>query len=469
MDIADKGMAVAKSPEGKVFMVEGLVPGDVADLRVIKKRKGVFLAAVDKIIEYSEDRVEPRCIHFGVCGGCKWQHLSYEAQLRFKQATVENAIRRIGKIDVPEIRQIMGVEDKYYYRNKMEFSFSNKRWITQEEVDTQAVIEQPQGLGFHRAGAFDKVVDIHTCHLQDKLADAVRNGVRDYALDNDLTFFDLRAQKGLLRNLIIRNTKTDEWMVVVVFFEPKEKEILDLMEHLKNMFPFISSLQYIVNQKKNDTIYDQDVITYHGKDHIIEQLGEVKYKISAKSFFQTNSVQAENLYNVVAEYAGLSGSENVYDLYTGTGSIALYLASKAAQVTGIEEIAAAVEDANVNKSLNQLENTTFYTGDVKDVLAAEFIEKHGNPDVVITDPPRAGMHQKVVETLLELSAPVIVYVSCNPATQARDLELLGEKYSVVSMQPVDMFPHTSHIENVAKLVLKKPQATSPKLQEKQHE
>ncbi len=456
VDIADKGMAVAKSPEGKVFMVEGLVPGDVADLRVIKKRKGVFLAAVDKIIEYSADRVEPRCIHFGVCGGCKWQHMSYEAQLRFKQATVENAIRRIGKIDVPEIRQIMGVEDKYNYRNKMEFSFSNKRWITQEEVDTQAIIEQPQGLGFHRAGAFDKVVDIHTCHLQDMLADAVRNGVRDFALEHGYTFFDLRAQKGLLRNLIIRNTKTDEWMVVVVFFEPKEKQIQALMEHLKNMFPFINSLQYIINQKKNDTIYDQEVITYYGKDHIIEQLGDVKYKISAKSFFQTNSAQAENLYNVVAEYAGLSGTENVYDLYTGTGSIALYLASKAAHVTGIEEVAAAVEDANVNKSLNQLENTTFYTGDVKDVLATEFIERHGKPDVVITDPPRAGMHQKVVETLLELSAPVIVYVSCNPATQARDLELLAEKYDVVSMQPVDMFPHTSHIENVAKLVLKQP-------------
>jgi 23S rRNA (uracil1939-C5)-methyltransferase len=376
VDIADKGMAVAKSTEGKVFMVEGLVPGDVADLRVIKKRKGVFLAAVDKIVEYSEDRVEPRCIHFGVCGGCKWQHMSYEAQLRFKQATVENAIRRIGKIDVPEIHQIMGVEDKYYYRNKMEFSFSNKRWITQEEVDTQAIIEQPQGLGFHRAGAFDKVVDIHTCHLQDMLADAVRNGVREFALENDFTFFDLRAQKGLLRNLIIRNTQTEEWMVVVVFFEPKEKQILALMEHLKNMFPFINSLQYIINQKKNDTIYDQDVITYHGKDHIIEQLGDVKYKISAKSFFQTNSAQAENLYNVVAEYAELSGTENVYDLYTGTGSIALYLASKAAHVTGIEEVAAAVEDANVNKSLNQLENTTFYTGDVKDVLATEFIERH---------------------------------------------------------------------------------------------
>lgn len=454
VDIADKGMSIGKDPEGRVLMVEKLIPGDRADVRVFKKRKGMKYAAPHQMIEWSEHRRDAFCEHFGVCGGCKWQHMDYQAQLHYKEQNVLNAMKRIAKVAIPDIRPILGSESDRYYRNKMEYSFSNKRWLTEDEIMDQDAVLEKNALGFHRPGAFDKVVDIQRCYLQDEFANEIRNAVRDFALENGFTFFDLKAQKGLLRNLLIRNTILGEWMVVVVFFEQKKKEIKEMMEMLHSTFPQINSLQYIVNEKKNDSLFDQEVVCYQGKNHIVEQLGNIKYKISPKSFFQTNSLQAKNLYDITAAFAGLTGRENVYDLYTGTGSIALYLAQNAAQVVGIEEVESAILDAKENMALNDIQNTVFYTGDVKDILTDEFAEKHGAPDVLITDPPRAGMHEKVVHMLLELAAPKVVYVSCNPATQARDIALLGEKYEVRSIQPVDMFPHTHHIENVALLVLK---------------
>ena len=454
IDIADKGLAVAKDTDGQIYMVEKLVPGDKADIRIFKKRKGVRFGAPFKIISESPHRQPSFCKHFGTCGGCKWQHMTYEAQLHFKEQTVLNAIRRIGKTEIPEIHPILGSISDQFYRNKMEYSFSNKRWLFPEELHAESLPLQPQGLGFHTTGAFDKVVDIHQCFLQDDLANAIRNRVRAFALNQNFTFFDLRAQKGLLRNLIIRNTTLNEWMVVVVFYENQKKAIQSMMEMLRKEFPEITSLQYIINSKKNDTIFDQEVICHFGKDHIIEQLGPVRYKISAKSFFQTNSHQAKRLYDITKSFAGLTGHENVYDLYTGTGSIALYLADQAKHVVGIEEVDAAIQDAKINMQLNNISNATFYTGDVKDILTPQFIDDHGKADVVITDPPRAGMHEKLIETLLSQESPRIVYVSCNPATQARDIALLSSKYQLMAIQPVDMFPHTHHIENVARLDIK---------------
>lgn len=454
IDTADKGYCIGKDNEGRVYMVEDTVPGDRVDIVVFKKRKGMGYASPQHFHEYSKYRTQPFCKHFGVCGGCKWQHMSYEGQLAFKAQTVKNAMERIAKIDAGEIRPIMGSPTQEFYRNKMEFAFSSKRWLSREELEQENPVEVREGLGLHRPGAFDKVVDIQYCHLQDDYSNSIRNGVREYAIKNGLSFFEPRSQKGLLRNLLIRNTTLEEWMVVVVFAEHDEDQINNLMGWMASAFEQLTSLQYIINTKKNDSIFDQEVILYSGKDHIVEQLGAVKFRISAKSFFQTNSVQAKNLYDIVSTLAGLSGQETVYDLYTGTGSIALYLAQQAGKVIGIEEVEAAVEDARVNMALNDIENTVFYAGDVKAILSTEFADTHGLPDVVVTDPPRAGMHNKVVEVLLALKPPVIVYVSCNPATQARDLSLLKDLYDVVTVQPVDMFPHTHHIESVAKLVLK---------------
>jgi len=450
VDIADKGMSIGKDAQGQVYMVERLIPGDRADVRIFKKRKGIKYAAPHVVHEWSAHRTTPFCEHFGVCGGCKWQHMAYSAQLSYKEQTVYNAIKRIAKTDVPEMYPILGCEVDRYYRNKMEYSFSNKRWLTEAEMNTE--ITNPNALGFHRPGSFDKVVDIQKCHLQDEFANEIRNMVRAVAQQEGFTFFDLKAQHGLLRNLMIRNTTLGEWMVVVVFFEPNMEHIHTVLDAIHTAFPQITSLQYIINQKKNDSIYDQEVICYKGRDHIIEKLGDIQYKVSAKSFFQTNSMQAKRLYDITAKFAGLTGSENVYDLYTGTGSIALYLANYAQSVVGIEEVEAAVIDARANMELNDIENTTFYVGDVKDILTEAFAATHGKPDVLITDPPRAGMHEKVVHMLLELEAPKIVYVSCNPATQARDIALLESKYYLQAIQPVDMFPHTHHIENVALLI-----------------
>lgn len=454
IDTADKGYCIGKDAEGHVYMVEDTVPGDVADITVFKKRKGMMYGSPSRMHTYSPYRSQPFCEHFSVCGGCKWQHMSYEGQLTFKAKTVENALSRLAKVQPQEMRSILGSPDQVFYRNKMEYAFSSKRWLTRDELEQDTPVDVREGLGLHRPGAFDKVVDINFCHLQDDYSNTIRNGVREFALNHGYSFFDPRSQKGLLRNLMIRNTTLDQWMVVVVFAHQDDEKIKKMMTWLETSFDKLTSIQYIVNTKKNDSIFDQEVVRFSGQDHIVEQLGSVKYRISAKSFFQTNSVQAKRLYDIVSELAGLSGSENVYDLYTGTGSIALYLAQTARKVIGIEEVEAAVEDARMNMAMNDIENTVFYVGDVKDILTMDFAEEHGKPDVVVTDPPRAGMHEKVVEVLRALKAPTVVYVSCNPATQARDLGLLKDLYDVAIVQPVDMFPHTHHIESVVKLVLK---------------
>lgn len=452
-EIADKGKAFGKKDD-MAYFVEGAVPGDLVDVLVTKSRTNFKKGRAINIREYSDKRVKPFCPHFEICGGCKWQNLSYEEQIIQKSQVAKNAIERLGRIEIPEFQPILGSEKTQYYRNKMEFSFSNKRWLTEEEVQSGEDFSNRNALGFHRPGAFDKIVQIDHCYLQGGLSNEIRNDVYAFAIENDFTFFDIRNKGGLLRNLMIRNTTLDETMVVVIFYDDdKEKREL-LLNHLQEKFPQITALQYIINQKANDTFLDLPIETYYGRDFIYEQLGHLKYKIGAKSFFQTNTEQAFHLYSIVAEFAGLSGNENVYDLYTGTGSIALFLAHKAKHVVGIEEIAPAIDDAIINASNNEVENVTFYVGDVKDILTDEFATKHGKPDVLITDPPRVGMHAKVVEMLLELESPRIVYVSCNPATQARDLQLLSEKYELKKVRPVDMFPHTHHIENVALLELK---------------
>lgn len=453
VDVADRGKSVAKDAEGKVYFIAKAVPGDVVDILVLKKKKSFFQGIVKEYKKLSEDRVEARCEHFGVCGGCKWQHLDYEAQLRYKSSTVSNAMTRIGKLDASIIRPIKRADQIFNYRNKLEYSFSSKRWLTDAEIQTDGKIDQSPALGFHAPGAFDKVVDVNTCHLQDDLSNDIRNFVREYTKEHDMDYYDARAHTGLMRNMVVRNTSLGQWMIIMSYAHEDER-VIPLLEALKNKFSQITSLHYVINKKMNDTILDQDIILYHGEPFIIEQLGEIKYKIGPKSFFQTNTKQAKVLFDSVVDFAQLKGGENVYDLYTGLGSIALYVSQSASHVTGIEEVEAAITDAKENARFNDINNTTFYAGDVKDILTDDFSEKHGKPDVVITDPPRVGMHKDVVETLLKLAAPKIVYVSCNPATQARDLELLSAKYETVDMQPVDMFPHTHHIENIALLKLK---------------
>jgi 23S rRNA (uracil1939-C5)-methyltransferase len=453
--IADKGKAVGRTDDGQVIFVEGPVPGDVVEVLVLRKKKNYSEAVVRKYISFSEDRITAPCRHFGVCGGCKWQHMSYTSQLQYKNQMVRDCIRRIAKLDPDIVQPIIGCDDNFHYRNKLEFSFSNKRWITNEEAASDREILQEGGLGFHKAGFFDKIVNIDECLLQDDFSNRVRNHVRDFAIENEYSYYDLRAHNGLMRNLIIRNTTLNEWMLIVIFGERDQEKIDTMMQNLSDHFPEVSSLNYVVNLKMNDTIFDQEVVTVKGNPYIVEKLGDVRYKIGTKSFFQTNSEQAKRLFDVAADYAGLEQHHNVYDLYTGLGSIALYIASKAGHVTGIEEVPEAIDDALINMTFNDIRNTTFYAGDVKDILNEDFIRKHGRPDVVITDPPRAGMHEDVINTLLELEAPVIVYISCNPATHGRDLLLLSEKYDVTTVQPVDMFPHTQHIESVAKLILRK--------------
>ncbi len=452
--IADKGKAVGRDEDGVVYFVSDAVPGDVVNILRLKKRKGVYLGMVKDFVRYSPDRVKPVCEHFGVCGGCKWQHLDYAVQLQHKNQTVLDAMSRIAKIDTDCISPIKGADKIYQYRNKIEYSFSNKRWLTNEEIKSAGKIEQSPALGFHRAGAFEKVVDIMKCHLQDDLTNDIRNFIRDFADENRYTYYDTLNHHGFLRNIFLRNNVNDNWMITMVFGEKNLKEIHHLLDAVVDRFPRIEALYYIVNTKKNDSIFDQNPIHYHGEKYLKETLGAVNYKISPKSFFQTNTYQAVELFDIVEKYASLTGKENVYDLYTGIGSIALYLAKSVKQVVGIEEIEDAIKDAKINAELNNINNAVFYVGDVKNILTTEFAEKHGKPDVVITDPPRAGMHKDIIAMLLELESPSLVYVSCNPATQARDIVLLKEKYDVVKMQPVDMFPHTHHIENVALLKLK---------------
>ncbi len=451
--IADKGRVVGRDAEGQVVFVEGGVPGDVADIWVTSKRKGFQEGYVQTIQVYSPDRVAPACAHFGVCGGCKWQHLDYGAQIREKERVVYDALERIGKIDLGEKYPIQGAADIFYYRNKLEFTFCNKKWLTAEEIGAGET-NQVNVVGFHKAGAFDKIVPISDCLLQAAPSNDIRNFVRDFADEHGYTFYDPKAQQGWLRNMVVRVTTLGQVMVILSINSGNDKAIPVLLDALREKFPAITSLYFCINPKKNDFLLDLEMQLYAGLPYIEEQLDHIRYRIGPKSFFQTNTRQAESLYRIVRDFAGLTGTENVYDLYTGLGSIALYLAGHSRQVVGVEEISAAIADARENALLNGIENVQFYAGDVKDIVSPEFMEQHGRPDVLVTDPPRAGMHSKVIDILLELESPVIVYVSCNPSTQARDLQLLAEKYDVAKVQPVDMFPHTHHIENVALLRLK---------------
>lgn len=454
IDFAHKGKTIGKGEDGFVYLIEGPVPGDVVNAIYYKKKKGLRIA---KAIEYpvlSERRTEPRCEHFGVCGGCKWQHTQYDSQLYFKEKSVRDAIERIAHDDGTKVEAILPCTDIYNYRNKIEYSFCNSRWISEEEVESGADITNRNAAGFHRPGVFNKVVDISTCHLQDNLGNEIRLFIRNHALEKGYSFFDYSNQTGLLRNLTLRNTSIGEWMVTVVFRDDNPDEIEDIMSLLAVKFPQITSLHFVINQKQNDTLYDQTYILYKGKPKMEERLGNIRYEIGPKSFFQTNSAQAKNLFDVAVDLADLKETDIVYDLYTGLGSIALYIASQCQKVIGIEEIPQAIEDAKDNQLLNGIENASFYAGDCKDILTLDFMHIHGKPDVVITDPPRAGMHETVIKTLLSIEAPKIVYISCNPATQARDLLLLSDKYELLKVKPVDMFPHTQHIESVALLRLK---------------
>ncbi|MFY0652565.1 MAG: 23S rRNA (uracil(1939)-C(5))-methyltransferase RlmD [Cyclobacteriaceae bacterium] len=451
-NIAAEGKSIARH-EGQVVFVKEAVPGDIVDVRVTRKKKSHLEGYPVAYHSLSDQRTEPFCKHFGSCGGCKWQHLNYDSQVKFKEQQVLDAIERIGKVEVADTRPILKSEKTSLYRNKLEFTFSNKRWLTKEEIDSNEELER-NALGFHVPRLFDKIIDIEECHLMQEPTNAIKNEIRSYALEHGLKFFDIREKSGLLRTVMMRITDIGEVMVLIQFFDQNQEEIDDLMNHLKEKFPEIDSLLYVINQKGNDTFHDLDVITFSGKDHIIEEMGTLKFKIGSKSFYQTNSTQAHNLYKIVADFANFQGDELVYDLYTGTGTIANFCAGQAKKVIGIEYVPEAIEDAKVNSQFNNIDNTDFFAGDMKDLLDDDFVSKHGKPDLVITDPPRAGMHDNVVNMLLKLSPKKIVYVSCNPATQARDLNLMSEQYDVTKMQPVDMFPHTHHVENVVLLELR---------------
>lgn len=451
IDIAEEGKGVGKTDD-LVLFVEKAIPGDVVDVELMRKKKSFGEGRIQTLKKASEYRVEPFCEHFGVCGGCKWQHMTYDAQLLFKQQSVENALTRIGKVDTSSMEPILASGQTEYYRNKLEYTFSNKKWLT--TLDDNAEDMNMDALGFHVPGRFDKILNVNHCYLQEDPSNVLRNSVREFAIANAMTFYDLREHSGVLRNLIIRISSTGELMVIVVFAYPEEGQVELLMSFIKDKFPSITSLLYIINQKKNDTIFDQEIVIYNGRDFIYEEMEGLKFKVGPKSFYQTNSAQAYELYKITRDFAGLSGNELVYDLYTGAGTIANFVAKYAKEVVGVEYVPSAIEDAKINSEINGVKNTKFYAGDMKDVLTASFIAKHGKPDVVITDPPRAGMHADVVARLLEMESPKIVYVSCNAATQARDLTLLAEKYDVVRIKPVDMFPHTQHVENVVLLKLK---------------
>ncbi len=451
VDAGAKGKSVGKAPDGRVIFLTNAVPGDVVDVMTTKKRKAYFEGVATNFHTLSNKRTEPVCEHFGVCGGCKWQHMGYEHQLYFKQKEVENNLKRIGHLDLPEITPILGSKAQYFYRNKMEFSFSDSRWLTQEEINSDIEIEDRNALGFHIPGMWDKILDIKKCHLQQDPSNAIRLEVKNFANKNGLTFFNPRKQEGLLRTLMMRTSSTGEIMVLIQFFEDHKEHRELLLNHIKEKFPEITALLYVINSKGNDTIYDQEVICFAGRDHIFEEMEGLQFKINAKSFYQTNSEQAYELYKVARNFAGLTGDELVYDLYTGTGTIAQFISKNAKKVIGVESVPEAIEDAKANALHNNISNAEFFVGDMKNVFNDEFIQAHGQPDVIITDPPRDGMHKQVVEQLLQVAPPKIVYVSCNSATQARDLALMKEKYEVTKVQPVDMFPQTHHVENVVLL------------------
>lgn len=453
VDVAAEGKAIARVDDMVVF-IPYVVPGDVIDLQLTRKKNKYAEGKPARFVKYSPDRVEAFCEHFGVCGGCKWQILPYAEQLKYKQKQVTDNLTRIGKVELPDIMPILGSEKTQFYRNKLEFTFSNKKWLTQEQLEAGISFDDMNmnAVGFHIPGCFDKVLDIRKCWLQDDISNRIRNFVRQHCCDRGYTFFDLRNRGGLMRTLIVRTSTTGELMLIVVFYDDDKEKHNDILSAIETEFPQITSLLYIINQKANDTITDQEVRVWSGNDFIYEKMEGLKFKIGPKSFYQTNSEQAYNLYKIARDFAGLTGRELVYDLYTGTGTIANFVAGKAQKVIGIEYVEDAIADAKVNSSINQIGNTLFFAGDMKDILTQDFINKHGRPDVIITDPPRAGMHDDVINTILFAEPQRIVYVSCNPATQARDLSLLDEKYKVTAVQPVDMFPHTHHVENVVLLL-----------------
>ncbi len=451
--IAAEGRAIARVEDLVVF-VPFVVPGDIVDIQVTRKKNKYCEGVAVAFHKRSDVRDEPFCKYFGVCGGCRWQNLKYEEQLKWKQQTVCDALRRIGKVELPEFSPIIGSDNTREFRNKLEFGFSNKRWLTKEEIAQDVVYENMNAVGFHVPGAFDKIIDIEYCGLMDNWQNEVRNEIRRYAFEHNLSFFNIRQHEGLLRNLMLRKTTTGETMILQQFHyteASEEKQAMDLLEHLAEKFPYTTSLLYVNNLKLNDTIGDLDILTYKGRDFIYEKMRDLKFKIGPKSFFQTNTLQAIKLYDTAVKFAALTGNETVYDLYTGTGTIANYVASTAKNVVGIEYVPEAIEDAKVNAELNDIKNTEFFAGDMRDVLTPEFVAAKGTPDVIITDPPRAGMHKDVIDTIIGASPKRIVYVSCNPATQARDLQLLDEYYKVTAVQPVDMFPQTQHVENVCLL------------------
>ncbi len=448
-----EGKVIARH-DGKVVFMDYGVPGDVVDIKIHEKKQSYCNATIIEIKEKSVNRVEPFCSHFGLCGGCKWQHMNYTTQLNYKQQQVHDAFERIGKFSFPALLPIIGSEQTTHYRNKLEFSFTDKKWLdSMGDKDTMLPSEHA-GVGFHIPGRFDKILDVDTCYLMDDLQNKIRHCVKDFSVANGYTFFNARSQEGFLRSMFVRNTSLGEWMVMIVFKENNQNDIIKLLQHVKNTFTQITSIMYIINEKRNDTVYDLQVHHFSGKEYIIENLEDLTFNIQPKSFFQTNTTQTLALYKQIRTLANLQGNETVYDLYTGVGSIANFIARKAKAVVGIESVEAAIEDAKVNSNINNISNTYFYAGDMKDVLNDELIAKHGKPDVIITDPPRAGMYIDVVEKIKHLQAKIIIYVSCNPSTQARDIALLADIYDVILVQPIDMFPHTHHVENIALLKLK---------------
>lgn len=446
-----KGVSIGKTTEGQTILIEGAVPGDVANVLVYKKRKSFLQAKATEILSFSPHRITPKCEHFGVCGGCKWQNLDYNAQLKFKQDEVENHLKRIGGFEDLSVEPISGSEEIYYYRNKLEFSFSNARWLTEEEIGQSDEIYDRDALGFHIPGQWSKVLDINQCHLQESPSNEIRLATKKFAVENGYEFFDLRNQQGFLRTMMLRSNQKGEFMVLLQFFEDDEEKRIALLDHLKSKFPQIVSLLYAINPKGNDSIYDLNIETYYGEDHLMEEMEGLKFKIGPKSFYQTNAKQAYELYKITREFADLKGDELVYDLYTGTGTIAQFIAKKAKRVVGVEAVQEAIDAAKENAERNGIDNCDFFCGDMKDIFDEAFIEQNGKPDIIITDPPRDGMHKNVVENILKINPSKVVYVSCNSATQARDLALMKEQYKIVKSQAVDMFPQTHHVENVVLL------------------
>ncbi len=451
VDAAAKGKSVAKAPDGRVIFLSNAVPGDIVDVQAFKKRKAYYEGKAVKFHQLSPMRTEPKCEHFGVCGGCKWQHMEYAHQLTFKNKEVENNLLRQAKLEIKEFEPILGSAKQYHYRNKMEFSFSNNRWLSLDEIQSDSTVENKNALGFHIPGMWDKILDLNNCHLQASPSNDIRNEVKKFAQNNNYSFFDLRRQTGLLRTLMIRSTSKGELMVLIQFYESDTEKINTLLNHLKEQFPSITSLLYVINNKANDTLYDLEIMCFSGRDYILEEMEGLSFKIQAKSFYQTNSEQAYELYKIARDYAQLKGDEIVYDLYTGTGTIAQFVASKAKKVIGVESVEDAIKDARENAKNNEIQNVVFQVGDMKNVFTDDFLAQHGAPDVIITDPPRVGMHKDVVEQILKARPKRIVYVSCNSATQARDLDLMREKYRIVKSRAVDMFPQTHHVENVVLL------------------